>query len=163
MFRSQTCQTTQREVHRHDSRQNEHRQKIFPRVINKSPFGSSQNKQDMETTVERTDARQVGSRNQLTAEQQVLIAETEALLAKGDRMMEEDVNDIREKLGNLPEIINLSAVARKCFGKSRTWLYQRINGNKVNGKPAYFTRAERKQLLDFLHGLGNDLLAIKLV
>ena len=117
----------------------------------------------METTVQRTDAGQVGMKNRLTAEQKALIAETEALIAKGNRMMEEDVNDIREKLGNLPEIINLSAVARQCFGKSRTWLYQRINGNKVNGKPAYFTRAERKQLLDFLHGLGKDLLAVKLV
>jgi hypothetical protein len=117
----------------------------------------------METTVKRIDARLGGMRNQLTAEQKALIAETEALIAKGDRMMEEDVNDIREKLGNLPEIINLSALARQCFGKSRTWLYQRINGNKVNGKPAYFTRAERKQLLEFLHGLGHDLLAVKLV
>lgn len=92
-----------------------------------------------------------------------LIAETEALFAKGDRMMEEEINDIKAKLGELPEIINLSAVARHCFGKSRTWLYQRINGNKVNGKPVYFTRSERKQLLDFLHELGNSLLAIKLV
>lgn len=102
-------------------------------------------------------------RNQLTAEQETLIAETEALIAQGDRMMEEDISNIRERLGNLPEIINLSAVARQCFGKSRTWLYQRINGNKVNGKPAYFTRAERRQLLEFLHGIGNDLLAVKLV
>lgn len=117
----------------------------------------------METTVKRTGARKQGRKNQLTLEQQALIAETEALLAKGDRMMGDEINDIKEKLGNLPEIINLSAVASQCFGKSRTWLYQRINGNKVNGKTACLTRAERKQLLDFLHGLGNKLLAVKLV
>lgn len=116
----------------------------------------------METTVQRTNTRPT-SRKGLSERNAKLLAEADALLAKGDRMIEEDVNDIKEKLGNLPEIINLSAVARQCFGKSRTWLYQRINGNKVNGKPAYFTRAERKQLLDFLHGLGNDLLAVKLV
>ena len=116
----------------------------------------------METTVQRTNTRPT-SRKGLSESNAKLLAEADALLAKGDRMIEEDVNDIKEKLGNLPEIINLSAVARQCFGKSRTWLYQRINGNKVNGKPAYFTRAERKQLLDFLHGLGNDLLAVKLV
>ena len=116
----------------------------------------------METTIQRANTRPT-SRKGLSEDNVRLIEETEALLAKGDRMMEEDVNDIREKLGNLPEIINLSAVARRCFGKSRTWLYQRINGNRVNGKPAYFTRAERKQLLDFLHGLGNTLLAVKLV
>ena len=85
------------------------------------------------------------------------------MLAKGDHMMDEDVADIREMLGNLPEIINLSAVARQCFGKSRTWLYQRLNGNRVNGRPVYFTRTERKQLNDFLHGLGNNLLAVRLV
>ena len=116
----------------------------------------------METTVQRANTRPA-ARKGLSDSNAKLLAEADALLAKGDRMMEEDVNDIREKLGNLPEIINLSAVARQCFGRSRTWLYQRINGNKVNGKPAYFTRAERKQLLDFLHGLGNDLLAVRLV
>ena len=116
----------------------------------------------METTVQRTNTRPT-SRKGLSESNAKLLAEADALLAKGDRMIEEDVNDIKEKLGNLPEIINLSAVARQCFGKSRTWLYQRINCNKVNGKPAYFTRAERKQLLEFLHGLGNDLLAVKLV
>jgi hypothetical protein len=117
----------------------------------------------METTVQRTDSRQVCRKNLLTAEQKALIAETEALVAKGDRMMEEDVSDIRERLGHLPEIINLSAVARQCFGKSRTWLYQRINGNNVNGKPAYFTRSERKQLQDALHDIGEKLSAITLV
>lgn len=116
----------------------------------------------METTVQSANTRPT-TRKELSESNVKFLAETEALLAKGDRMMEEDVNDIREKLGSLPEIINLSAVAKHCFGKSRTWLYQRINGNKVNGKPVYFTRAERKQLLEFLHGLGNDLLAVKLV
>jgi hypothetical protein len=117
----------------------------------------------METTVQHESAVRLQTKHELEEMNAQLIAETEALLAKGDRMMAEDVNDIKEKLGNIPEIINLSAVARQCFGKSRTWLYQRLNGNIVNGKPAYFTRAERKQLLDFLHGLGNNLLAVELV
>ena len=117
----------------------------------------------METTVQRTSVEQVNRRNQLTAEQQALMAETEALLAKGDRMMEEEVNHLRQQLGTIPEIINLSCVARRYFGKSRTWLYQRINGNNVNGKPAYFTRSERKQLQDALHDIGEKLSAITLV
>ena len=117
----------------------------------------------METTVQRTNAKQMGRRNQLTAEQKALIAETEALFAKGDRMMEEEVNHLRKQLGNLPEMINLSSIARRYFGKSRTWLYQRINGNKVNGKTAYFTRAERKQLEEALHDIGKQLLDVKLV
>jgi hypothetical protein len=117
----------------------------------------------METTVKRTSARQVGRRNLLTAEQKALIEETEALFAKGDRMMEEEVNHLRKQLGKLPEIINLSCIAKLYFGKSRTLLYQRINGNKVNGKTAYFTRAELRQLEEALQDIGKQLLAVKLV
>ena len=116
----------------------------------------------METTVHRK-AGYKATKGRLDEKNTKLLAEAETLLAKGDRMMEEEVVDVKERLGKLSEIINLSSVARNCFGKSRTWLYQRINGNKVNGKPVYFTRAERKQLLDFLHGLGNDLLSVKFV
>ena len=39
---------------------------------------------------------------------------------------------LRDKLGELPEAISFSYIAKKYFGKSRNWLYQRINGNIVN-------------------------------
>lgn len=92
-----------------------------------------------------------------------LLAEAEALLAKGDRMIEADTCDMRQQLGSVPEYINLSYVASHYFGKSRTWLYQRINGNKVNGKTALFTRDERRQLEEALHGIAARLLDIHLV
>lgn len=117
----------------------------------------------METTVKRNTAVSTPAKKELTGKDTQLLAEAEALLAKGDRMIGEEVNDIKEKLGSLPELVNLSAVATHCFGKSRAWLYQRINGNKINGKPACLTRAERKQLDDFLHNLGKELLTVKLV
>jgi hypothetical protein len=117
----------------------------------------------MEATVQRTSVKQVNKRNQLTAEQQALIADAEALLAKGNRMMEDEVNHVRQQLGGIPETINLSYVAKQYFGKSRAWLYQRMNGNKVNGKTAFFTRAERKKLEEALHDIGKQLLDIKLV
>ena len=92
-----------------------------------------------------------------------LIAEARALIEKGDRMMEAEVEDIRKQLGDVPEMLSMSYIAEHYFGKSRTWLYQRINGNKVNGKPAYFTRAERKQLQEALRDVGQRLSAITLV
>lgn len=117
----------------------------------------------MEAIAQRTNVKQVNRRTQLTAEQQALIEKTEALLAKGDRMMENEVAHVRHQLGNVPEVINLSYIAKHYFCKSRTWLYQRMNGNKVNGKTAFFTRAERKQLEEALHDIGEQLLAVKLV
>ena len=92
-----------------------------------------------------------------------LIAEARALIEKGDKMIAEETDHIRQQLGEIPEILSMSYIAKNYFGKSRTWLYQRINGNNVNGKPAYFTRSERKQLQDALHDIGEKLSAITLV
>jgi len=117
----------------------------------------------METTVQRGNVAPVRAKNELSKQNERLLADVEALLAKGDRMMEEEVNDTRKALGGVIESINLSYIAKHYFGKSRTWLYQRMNGNKVNGKTAFFTRAERKQLEDALHDIGQQLLAVKLV
>ena len=92
-----------------------------------------------------------------------LIAEARAVIENGDKMIAEEAEHIRQQLGEVPEILSMSYIAKTYFGKSRTWLYQRINGNKVNGKPAYFTRSERKQLQDALQDIGRKLSAITLV
>lgn len=94
---------------------------------------------------------------------EALIAEARELLAKGDRMMEEEINDVRQRLGDIPQVLNMSYIAKHYFGKSRTWLYQRINGNNVNGKPVFFTRAERIQLQEALHDIGKRLSEATLV
>ena len=94
---------------------------------------------------------------------EALIAEARTLIEKGDRMMEAESEHIRQQLGDVPDILSMSYIAKNYFGKSRTWLYQRINGNNVNGKPAYFTRSERKQLQDALHDIGKKLSAITLI
>ena len=91
---------------------------------------------------------------------EALIAEARALIEKGDRMMEAESEHIRQQLGDVPDILSMSYIAKNYFSKSRTWLYQRINGNNVNGKPAYFTRSEREQLQEALHDIGKKLSAI---
>lgn len=92
-----------------------------------------------------------------------LIAEAQALIEKGDRMIDSEIKEVRSRLGDTPEIVSMSYIAKNYFGKSRTWLYQRINGNKVNGKPVFFTRAERRQLQEALHDIGQKLSAITLL
>ena len=79
--------------------------------------------------------------------------------------MDEDIADLRaealrKKMGDMPKFINLSQIARVYFGKSQSWLMQRINGNKVNGKEARFTPAEAKQLEAAFHDLGHKFLAM---
>jgi hypothetical protein len=40
------------------------------------------------------------------------------------------------------EIIPFSYIAKNYFNKSKEWLYQRLNENFVNGKPARFSEGE---------------------
>ena len=94
---------------------------------------------------------------ELTAFNEALVAEARELLAKGDGMMKAEMDDVRQRLGDIPQVINMSYIAKHNFGKSRTWLYQRINGNIVNGKPVFFTIAERRQLQEALHDIGKKL------
>ncbi|MFT4204596.1 MAG: DUF5053 domain-containing protein [Chitinophagaceae bacterium] len=53
---------------------------------------------------------------------------------------------VKEKLRNVSEIVSLSYIAQTYFGKKRHWLYQKINGNIVNGKAATFDEKELEKL-----------------
>lgn len=61
------------------------------------------------------------------------------------------------ELGDVANALSLSYIAKAYFGKSRNWLYQRLNGNKVNGKPAQFTEEERKRFADALLDLSRRI------
>ena len=63
--------------------------------------------------------------------------------------------DIKNIIKNIQDIISLSYIAEKFFDKDRTWLYQRINGTCVNGKPAAFTEKELKILADSLEQISQ--------
>lgn len=64
---------------------------------------------------------------------------------------------LRDKLGELPDAVSFSYIARKYFGKSRSWLYQRINGHMVNGKKARFTENELRTFRHALDDIGAML------
>lgn len=55
------------------------------------------------------------------------------------------------------EIIPVSYIAKNYFNKSKNWLYQRINKNNVNGKPANFTDSEIKTFNRALEDIGKKI------
>ncbi len=61
---------------------------------------------------------------------------------------------LHEQMGSLSEAINLAYIARNYFGKTRQWLYQRIKGQYVNGKPATFTPDEETTFRNALNDIG---------
>lgn len=65
--------------------------------------------------------------------------------------------DLKKQIEEVAEIISLSYVAKAYFGKTRNWLYQRINGNIVNGKKSKFTSEELRQFQKALKDISKKI------
>lgn len=65
--------------------------------------------------------------------------------------------DVKKIVQEAQDVISLSYIAKQYFNKDRSWLYQRINGTLVNGKPAAFTEQELTILADSLKNIGLKL------
>lgn len=63
--------------------------------------------------------------------------------------------EIRQTLEKVLPFASMSYIAQHYFGRTRQWLYQRINGSAVNGKPANFTADELNTLSLALSELGD--------
>lgn len=63
--------------------------------------------------------------------------------------------ELRQELEKVLPFASMSYIAQHYFGKTRQWLYQRINGSLVNGRPAIFTVDELHTLSTALSELGD--------
>lgn len=68
-----------------------------------------------------------------------------------------EVANIRKILEPIINYISLSEIAVRNFGKTRQWLYQRLNGSIVNGKPAKFTPDELNNLSFTLDEIAENM------
>lgn len=59
----------------------------------------------------------------------------------------------------LEGIINKSQLAEQYFGKSQSWLSQRLHGCEVLNKARYFNESEYHQLADALRDIAKRLIA----
>ena len=70
---------------------------------------------------------------------------------------------IRSAMGELGNAISFAYIAKHYFGKSQSWLTQRLNGSTVNGKTARFNKTELIQFQNAIHDLGRKLSSIVLL
>lgn len=93
-----------------------------------------------------------------------VIADLENVLKALDSDIEElRAAHIREKMGDLDQAVSFAYIAKNYFGKSYSWLIQRLNGSKVNGKEAHFNKEEVLQLQSALNDIGQKLSSIVLI
>ncbi|MDR2004180.1 MAG: DUF5053 domain-containing protein [Prevotella sp.] len=65
--------------------------------------------------------------------------------------------NVRKELECVLPFVSLSGIAEKYFNRKRHWLYQKLNGNIVNGKPAKFTQDEIHTLSKALDDIARDI------
>ncbi|MDD6498665.1 MAG: DUF5053 domain-containing protein [Bacteroidales bacterium] len=72
-------------------------------------------------------------------------------------MTAQNKESVREAIADIRISISLGDIARRYFGKSTAWFYQRLNGTTVNGKPAEFKEEERQLLKGALLDLADRI------
>lgn len=88
------------------------------------------------------------------------IAALKTIYANMGKVVDDARKDaFRKRLGNVPDAVSLSYIAREYFGKSRSWLMQKVNNNTVHGSVSRFTDSELAQfkgaLMDISHKLSD--------
>jgi len=78
---------------------------------------------------------------------------------KSEEESEQTMEEIRLRCHLIlnKEIIPFSYIAKNYFKKSKEWLYQRLNENIVNGKPARFSENEIKTFNFALHDISKRI------
>ncbi|WP_302306465.1 DUF5053 domain-containing protein [Bacteroides finegoldii] len=64
---------------------------------------------------------------------------------------------IREQMNEIIDLIPVSYIAKNYFGKSRAWLYQRINGYKVRGHVYTLNEKELEMFNRALKDISNKI------
>ncbi|MDM8155649.1 DUF5053 domain-containing protein [Bacteroides gallinaceum] len=64
---------------------------------------------------------------------------------------------IREQLEGIIEFLPMSYIAKHYFGKSASWLYQRINGNTVRGRVYTLNDEQRATFNAALQDIARQL------
>lgn len=67
-----------------------------------------------------------------------------------------------EKLGEITDMVSMAYIAKAYFGKSRSWLAHKMNGNTVNGKTSQFSPDELAILRTALQDMSKKFGALSL-
>lgn len=68
-------------------------------------------------------------------------------MTEGLAEVKSGVDKLREQIDSRYDLLPISYIAQHYFGKSKAWLYQRLNGNKVKGK-VYTLNDEQKNIFN---------------
>ena len=79
-----------------------------------------------------------------------------------EEMIMRNLGRIRQQLGNRYDILPMAYIAEHYFGKSRAWLYQRINGHKVRGKVYTLNEEQKRTFNEACQDLAKEIGSFRL-
>lgn len=82
-------------------------------------------------------------------------------MAKHTEQMVKELT-MAEKLGEITDMVSMAYIAKAYFGKSRSWLAHKMNGNIVNGKTSQFSPDELAILRTALQDMSKKFGALSL-
>lgn len=85
-----------------------------------------------------------------------------AFIEKGLAEEKEDILAIRRQIESVYDLVPISYIAKHYFGKSRAWLYQRVNGNKVRGKVYSLNDQQKETFNNALQDIAKQIGSIRL-
>lgn len=105
-----------------------------------------------------------------TKEKEAVAKEMEALKDKDPKAFTEALESLikstskeveeltmAERMGEVTKMVSMAYIAKTYFGKSRSWLAHKLNGNIVNGKASSFTEEERGTLKTALADISSKI------
>ena len=84
------------------------------------------------------------------------------LLSVGLAEVEQEVRTLKRQIGEVYDLIPLSYIAGKYFGKTRSWLYQRLNGYQVRGKVYSLNEKEKEIFNKAMQDLAERFASVRL-
>lgn len=84
------------------------------------------------------------------------------LLNEGLAKVGQEVETLKRQIGEVYDLIPLSYIAEKYFGKTRAWLYQRLNGYQVRGKVYSLNEKEKEIFNKAMQDLAERFAVVRL-
>ena len=87
--------------------------------------------------------------------QRIFLESLDAVIEEGKEALSE--LKLKTKLEKVSKYVSMSYIAGNYFGKSRSWLNNKIKGNLVNGKTASFTKDELNLFTSALINISKEI------
>lgn len=76
--------------------------------------------------------------------------------------IEKEICELRSQIGDEYSLLPLSYIAKHYFGKTRAWLFQRLNGYRVRGKVYTLTDEQKAVFNDAVQDIARRIGSVRI-